>query len=229
MSLCTTEPAAGERDQRKPHQKQKSLTLGRTTLPSPADGRGGPFEVKHIYGMIGILVTMGLTKKTRMRKHWSMDVNDDYELVRKCMPRDFFELLYCRFLHFSDANAPPAKVCSDNGTPKAGVSSDEKAPSAKMSFDEDASRAVVFSDEDEPDAEVCLNDDGSDAEVCFNDDGSDAAVCSVEDAPSAKVSSGEDASRRREEDNPEYDSKWHIRRDLLLLLYLHGVNTHHSS
>lgn len=78
----------------------KKRTLGHIELPDPA------FEEKHIYGMIGICITMGLTKKTRMRKHWSRALCDDYPLVRKCMQREGFELLYCRFLHCSDGSAP---------------------------------------------------------------------------------------------------------------------------
>lgn len=87
---------------------KKSRTLGRVTLPEPA------FERKHIYGMLGITITMGLTKKTRMRKHWSRSLHDDYPLVRACMPRDLFELLYCRFIHCSDGNAPPRLLDEDN-------------------------------------------------------------------------------------------------------------------
>lgn len=87
---------------------KKSRTLGRVTLPEPA------FERKHIYGMLGITITMGLTKKTRMRKHWSRSLHDDYPLVRECMSRDLFELLYCRFIHCSDGNAPPRLLDEDN-------------------------------------------------------------------------------------------------------------------
>lgn len=87
---------------------KKSATLGRVTVGEPCEGRDtdGVFEERHIHGMIGISITMGLTRKVRMRKHWSRSPHDDYPLVRQCMPRDLFELLYCRFLHCSDPNAP---------------------------------------------------------------------------------------------------------------------------
>ncbi|CAB1104017.1 unnamed protein product [Ectocarpus sp. CCAP 1310/34] len=101
VNLCTTPSLPGAKDTRKAHQVEKTRTLGMVTLPEPA------FERKHIYGMLGITITMGLTKKTRMRKHWSRSLHDDYPLVRECMSRDLFELLYCRFIHCSDGNAPP--------------------------------------------------------------------------------------------------------------------------
>ncbi|CAB1108340.1 unnamed protein product [Ectocarpus sp. CCAP 1310/34] len=69
--------------------------------------KGDPFNEDNIYGMVGLTITMGLTKKTRMRKRWSTSQRHDYPLVRNCMSRDKFELLYCcRFIHCSDANAP---------------------------------------------------------------------------------------------------------------------------
>lgn len=71
------------------------------------EGQGNPFEKEHIYGMVGVMITMGLTRKSRMRKHWSLSIRDNYPLVRQCMQRDLFELLYCRFLHCSDGSAPP--------------------------------------------------------------------------------------------------------------------------
>ncbi|CAB1109536.1 unnamed protein product [Ectocarpus sp. CCAP 1310/34] len=105
---CTTAPPPGEEDKRKPHQMKKSATLGRVTLGERSEERNtyGMFEEQHIDGMIGIFITMGLTKKVRMRKHWSRSAHDNYPLVQKCMSRDVFELLYCRFLHCSDPNAP---------------------------------------------------------------------------------------------------------------------------
>ncbi|CAM9692425.1 unnamed protein product [Pylaiella littoralis] len=50
---------------------------------------------------------MGFTNKLRMRKHWSASPLHNCPPLRECMQRDFFELLYCRFLHCSDGNAPP--------------------------------------------------------------------------------------------------------------------------
>lgn len=105
---CTTEPQPGEEDTRRPHQVKKSRTLGQITLDDPEiEGQGQPFLEQHIHGLVGILITMGLTKKSRMRKHWSTSEHDNYPLVRRCMQRDLFELLYCRFIHCSDPNAPP--------------------------------------------------------------------------------------------------------------------------
>ena len=109
VDLCTTEPLEGEVDPRAPHQASKSGTLGGITLENPA------FEDKHIYGMLGIMITMGLTKKDTMRKHWSLSVHDNYPLVRECMQRDMFELLYSRFVHCSDGNARKREL--PNGEP----------------------------------------------------------------------------------------------------------------
>lgn len=104
---CNTEPPPRKPDTRKEHQKKKSRTAGFITLKDPAEGETGPFEERHIHGMVGIMMAMGLTRKYRMRNHWGEGPHDNYPLVRACMQRDLFELLYCRFLHCSDPNAPP--------------------------------------------------------------------------------------------------------------------------
>ena len=70
-----------------PNRSARGLAMGRT-------------------GMIGIVITMGLMRKVRMRKHWSRSIHDNFLLVRQCTPRDVFELLYCRFLHCSNPNIP---------------------------------------------------------------------------------------------------------------------------
>ncbi|CAB1119305.1 unnamed protein product [Ectocarpus sp. CCAP 1310/34] len=68
---CTTAPPPGEEDKRKPHQMKKSATLGRVTLGERSEERNtyGMFEEQHIDGMIASCITMGPTKKVRMRKH----------------------------------------------------------------------------------------------------------------------------------------------------------------
>lgn len=114
---CTTEPPAGEPDTRKDHQKAKSATAGFKKLNVPVDCEGGAFEEGHIHGMVGIIISMGLTRKFRMRNHWGEGPHDNYPLVRQCMQRDLFELLYCRFLHWSDPNAPPRKLPDGEDNP----------------------------------------------------------------------------------------------------------------
>lgn len=58
---------------------------------------------------------MRLTRTTRMGAHWSLDPFHDYPLVRRCMQEDLFSQLYCRFIHYSDGNAP--KRLLPNGEP----------------------------------------------------------------------------------------------------------------
>ena len=57
----------------------------------------------HVYGVMGILITMGITQKRRMTDHWGVSLHDNYPLVRSCMPRDLFLLFYSRFLHMASA------------------------------------------------------------------------------------------------------------------------------
>ncbi|CAB1112975.1 unnamed protein product [Ectocarpus sp. CCAP 1310/34] len=66
---------------------KKSATLGRVTLGERSEERNtyGMFEEQHIDGMIGIFITIGLTKKVRMQKNWSRSAHDNYPLVQKCM------------------------------------------------------------------------------------------------------------------------------------------------
>ncbi|CAN0423419.1 unnamed protein product, partial [Pylaiella littoralis] len=61
------------------------------------------FQRHHLYGVIGILVTGGLTQKRRFTNHWGVSPDHDYSRVRECMPRDLFLLFYSRFFHI----APP--------------------------------------------------------------------------------------------------------------------------
>lgn len=111
VDLCKTEPGEGEPDLRKDHRKAKKRSLGHIILRDPA------FKDKHIHGMVGLMGTMGQTKKTRMRKHWSRAKCDDYPLVRMCMQRDLSELLYSRFLHCSDGSAPPRVLPNGDDNP----------------------------------------------------------------------------------------------------------------
>ncbi|CAB1110363.1 unnamed protein product [Ectocarpus sp. CCAP 1310/34] len=75
---CTTAPPPEEEDKRKPHQMKKSATLGRVTLGERSEEHNtyGMFEEQHIDGMISIFITMGFTKKVRMRKHWSRELEE---------------------------------------------------------------------------------------------------------------------------------------------------------
>lgn len=68
-----------------------------------------------MYVMVGIMMTMGHTKKVRLRKHWSTAQCFNYPLVRKCIQRDLFELPPLPIhSHCSDGSAPP-RVVLPNG------------------------------------------------------------------------------------------------------------------
>ncbi|CAM9874908.1 unnamed protein product, partial [Sphacelaria rigidula] len=68
----------------------------------PDDG----FEKKHVYGALGILLEMGITKLPRMRFHWGTGRKHDFPHVRRTMPRDFFMLLMSRFFHLAPGGLP---------------------------------------------------------------------------------------------------------------------------
>ena len=60
--------------------------------------RGGTevtrFERKHLYGVLGICITTGITRKQRLADHWGLGPFDNYLLIRACMPYDLFMLFY---------------------------------------------------------------------------------------------------------------------------------------
>lgn len=95
-----------------PHDAQtdrhraKTASKGHASVPvaTSADGtETAAFERKHALGVVGIVMTFGLTQTRRMVDHWGTSEWDNFALVRKCMPRDFFLLFYSRFLHFASA------------------------------------------------------------------------------------------------------------------------------
>lgn len=57
-------------------------------------------------GVIGIVITLGLVKLPQISDHWDTDPFHDFKLVRDCMTRDMFTLIYCRFFHMASAGAP---------------------------------------------------------------------------------------------------------------------------
>ncbi|CAN0075118.1 unnamed protein product [Sphacelaria rigidula] len=44
---------------------------------------------------------MRFTRLPRTKDHWSTSPFFDLKLIRRCMPRDLFTLIYCRFLHLA--------------------------------------------------------------------------------------------------------------------------------
>ena len=104
VAFCT------EVDNPHPQQQQrhrdKKVFKGHAEIPEVVldDGTTARrFGAKHVYGMLDVLITMGITQKRRMANHWGTTAHDDYPLVRNCMSRDLFFLLYSRFLHVAPA------------------------------------------------------------------------------------------------------------------------------
>ncbi|CAB1097497.1 unnamed protein product [Ectocarpus sp. CCAP 1310/34] len=93
-------------EHQEPRHRAKKVTRGFQTVPyrDLADGsREYAFEHKHLYGVMGILITAGITQNRRITDHWGMELHDNYPLVRACMPRDLFVLFYGRFFHLAPA------------------------------------------------------------------------------------------------------------------------------
>lgn len=57
-------------------------------------------------GVIGIVITMGLVKLPEFSNHWCTGAFHDFTLVRQCMPRELFFLIYSRFFHMAPAGQP---------------------------------------------------------------------------------------------------------------------------
>lgn len=55
------------------------------------------FEMEHVYGALGIIIAMNLTRARRLTDHWELSAHDSYPLVRRCMPSDLFLLFHSRF------------------------------------------------------------------------------------------------------------------------------------
>lgn len=52
--------------------------------------------------MIGLLIHMGVVNLPRMEGHWSAGLFYDFQVVRICMPQDFF-LIYNRCFRVADS------------------------------------------------------------------------------------------------------------------------------
>lgn len=85
--------------------KDKKWKKGWHTVPAEKkDGKlVAAFTRQHLYGVMGIVMTSGLTQLRRQTDQWGTSPDLDFVWVRQCMPRDFFLLFYSRFFHM----APP--------------------------------------------------------------------------------------------------------------------------
>lgn len=95
-----------------PRHRKKKLKKGFSWVPSKEKPDGSVvygFKRMHLFGMIGILITAGLTQKRRLGDHWGIGFHDDYIHVRSCMPRDLFMLFYSRFFHMAPTTTPLSK------------------------------------------------------------------------------------------------------------------------
>lgn len=86
--------------------RAKKWKKGFANVPSKESSDGkkvADFQRRHLYGVIGILITSGLTQLPRITHRWGTAPDLDFVWVRECMPRDLFLLFYSRFFHM----APP--------------------------------------------------------------------------------------------------------------------------
>lgn len=114
VAFCA-DPEPGEPDKRLDYHKEKKLRRGRIELPHPSQGVGA-FESNTIHGMIGISMRLGLCRRPRFAMQWGLNEWDSCSPVRRCMQRDFFILLYCRFLHANLPGAPSRFVNGEHNT-----------------------------------------------------------------------------------------------------------------
>lgn len=71
------------------------LSHGRAKWPD--DG----ITTSHMYAVIGLVILMGLQPFAEIRCHWDTRVMYDFPHVRECMTRNFFLLIYCRYIHMA--------------------------------------------------------------------------------------------------------------------------------
>lgn len=104
VEFCTSEEAPvgsdGKKQTREERHRSKTKDLGSARVPE--DG----FERQHVYGAIGIMIEMGITKLPRMSWHWSLTEQHDFPHIRATMSRDFFYLLMSRFFHLAPGGLP---------------------------------------------------------------------------------------------------------------------------
>ncbi|CAB1098217.1 unnamed protein product [Ectocarpus sp. CCAP 1310/34] len=102
VNLCAEETNPSPLQQPR-HRKKKTRTgLSYVSSEDRPDGsKVYGFHRKHLYGVMGILISAGITQKRRLTDHWGVGDHANYPLVRKCMPRDLFTLFYCRFFHMA--------------------------------------------------------------------------------------------------------------------------------
>ena len=56
-----------------------------------------------MYGVLRIVLALGLINLPEMGDHLDVDAFHDFILIRDCMPREMFFLVYCRFFHMVPA------------------------------------------------------------------------------------------------------------------------------
>lgn len=100
IDFCTT-PS----DRRQARHREKKTTKGHSEVTKiEVDGiQVDGFDRNHVYGLLGILLIMGITQKRRMAHHWGVSAYDNYPMIRSCMPRDLLFLFYSRFFHMASA------------------------------------------------------------------------------------------------------------------------------
>ena len=71
------------------------LSHGRAKWPDAG------ITTSHMYAVIGLVILMGLQPLAEIRCHWDTRPMYDFPHVRECMTRNFFLLIYCRYIHMA--------------------------------------------------------------------------------------------------------------------------------
>ncbi|CAM9685636.1 unnamed protein product [Pylaiella littoralis] len=80
--------------------RQKKANNGNARWPE------GGIDMSTMYSLFGIVLALGLVKLPAMEDHWDVSKFHDFELLRSCMIRDMFALIYCRFFHMAPGGGP---------------------------------------------------------------------------------------------------------------------------
>ena len=59
-----------------------------------------------MYGVLRIVLALGLINLPEMGDHLDVDAFHDFILIRDCMPREMFFLVYCRFFTWCPPPSP---------------------------------------------------------------------------------------------------------------------------
>ena len=96
FNFCTSNEPNSRRTKR--HEAKKGCK-GKTFWPAKG------ITKSMMMGVIGIVLAIGLVQLPELADHWCTTEFHNFKLIRDCMPRDMFGIIYCRFFHMADAGA----------------------------------------------------------------------------------------------------------------------------